>query len=199
MPAARRALVIHADPDPASYTTTLCHRTVGGLAGAGWQVDVADLHADRFTPAMTTAEHRAYHGPQPILDPLVGRYAELVRDASAMVFVFPTSPCGLPPMLKGWLERVLLPGVAFRFDADGRVRPALTGLRRLLGVTTYRWGRARTAALGDPGRRVILRAVRLNAPWRCRTGWLGLHDADRAAGDALATFAARVETRMATL
>ena len=40
-------------------------------------------------------------------------------------------------MLRGWLERVLVPGVAFTFDEQGKVRPALSNVRRIVGVSTY--------------------------------------------------------------
>ncbi len=54
--------------------------------------------------------------PAPICSEQVRRYAELVTNAEALIFVYPTWWWGLPAMLKGWLERVLVPGVAFVID-----------------------------------------------------------------------------------
>ena len=43
-----------------------------------------------------------------------------------LVFVYPTWWSGLPAILKGWLERVMVPGVGFVFDEQtGKVRPGL--------------------------------------------------------------------------
>ena len=75
---------------------------------------------------MSLAERRAYHSDQPLVDPVTVAHADLVRRAEVLVFVYPTWWSGPPAILKGWLKRVLVPGVAFRFDGAGKVRPALT-------------------------------------------------------------------------
>jgi NAD(P)H dehydrogenase (quinone) len=198
-PTRRRALVVHAHPDPASYSAALRDRAVMGLTRGGWHVDVADLYAEGFVPAMTPAERRAYDGPHPVLDDHVARQAELVTAAQALVFVYPTWWWGLPAVLKGWLERVLVPGVGFRFDDRGRVRPGLTRVRRLVGITTYGSTRLRSAVFNDAGRRTLLRTARLNTSWRCRSTWLGLYGMDRAGPAERLAFAQRVESTLAGL
>ena len=75
-----------------------------------------DLYAVGFAAAMSPEERHAYHGDEPIIDPLVAEHAALVLRADALVFVYPTWWSGLPAILKGWLERVMVPGVGFRFD-----------------------------------------------------------------------------------
>ena len=51
-----------------------------------------------------------------------------------MVFVYPTWWSGLPAILKGWLDRVMVPGVGFRFDEQGKVKPGLHQVRRIVGL-----------------------------------------------------------------
>ena len=46
---------------------------------AGHEVTTLDLYAIGFTPAMTAAEHRAYHGDHPLIDPMTAAHAELER------------------------------------------------------------------------------------------------------------------------
>ena len=54
------------------------------------------------------------------------------------MFVYPTWWSGLPAVLKGWLERVMVPGVGFTFDAQsGKVQPGLRHVRRIVGISTY--------------------------------------------------------------
>jgi NAD(P)H dehydrogenase (quinone) len=195
----RRALVVHAHPDPASYSATLRDKAVVGLIRGGWHVNVTDLYAEGFAPAMSPAERGAYHGPDPVIDAHVARQAELVTAARALVFVYPTWWWGLPAVLEGWLERVLVPGVGFRFDARGRVRPGLTQVRRLVGISTYGSTHLRTAVFNDAGRRTLLRAVRLNTSWRCRSTWLGLYGMDRIDAEQRTAFAQRVESTLAGL
>ena len=56
---------------------------------------------------------------------------------AALVFVYPTVTGGLPATLKGWLERVLVTGVAFELDAKtNKIKPAMRQVRRIGVVTT---------------------------------------------------------------
>jgi putative NADPH-quinone reductase len=104
-------------------------------------------------------------------------------------------------VLKGWLERVLVPGVAFVLDEQtNRVRPGLGQLRWLIGISTYGSSRRYTWVFGDTGRRVITRGVRLLAPRRGRrTKWIPLYGVDASRPAARAAFVTRVERAMAGL
>jgi NAD(P)H-dependent FMN reductase len=64
----------------------------------------------------------------------VREYVERLRQAEGVIFVFPTWWYGMPAILKGYLDRVWLPGVAFEFGPQA-IRPLLTNMR-LLGVVT---------------------------------------------------------------
>jgi putative NADPH-quinone reductase len=130
----------------------------------------------------------------------VARHAELLLEAEALVFVYPTWWSGLPAILKGWLERVVVPGVGFRFDErSGKVRPALTGVRHLVGVSTYGSPAPYVRAVNDNGRRTITRALRMSCGRRTRTTWLPLYAVDAGTPDQRADFAARVERTLADL
>lgn len=194
-----RALVAVANPNPASYGHALAEAAAGGLRTAGHHVDVIDLYASGFRAAMSAAERVAYETPDPIVDPQVAEHADLVRQAEILVFVYPTWWSGLPAILKGWLERVMVPGVGFRFDANGKVRPGLTHVRRIVGVSTYGSPRTYVAAINDNGRRTITRTLRLSCRWRVRTTWLGLYRMDARTDAERAAFLTRVEQRMARL
>jgi putative NADPH-quinone reductase len=194
------AAVVIAHPRRDSFCHALSARTISGLRAAGHSVEALDLYADGFGAAMTPAEREAYHGEQPVLDPLVRRYADVVQRAGALVFVYPTWWSGLPAVLHGFLERVLVPGVAFRFDdRTGKVRPALGHVRHIVGVSTYGspWWAVRLAT--DDGRRTLTRALRMSSGWRTRTTWLALYRMDTLPDIARRDFAAAVERRMADL
>ncbi len=174
-----RALVVHAHPDPTSFNQALVAAAVDGLRRAGHEVTTIDLYAEGFRAAMTCEERLAYHGEQPVLDAQVARHAELVRSAEILVFVYPTWWSGLPAILKGWLDRTLVPGVAFVLDPrTHRVRPGLGHVRHLVGVSTYGSSWRYVKAINDNGRRTLLRALRMSCGWRTRTRWLGLYAID---------------------
>lgn len=165
----QRALVVVAARD--ELHRSLAAEAIDALSGS-YDVVALDLIAEGFVPAMSGAERRAYHSERPIVDEEVARHAELVQRASVLVFVFPTGWWSPPPVLKAWLERVLVPGVAFTFDDRHKVRPNLHHVQAIVGVTTYgqprpvrRWG-------GDGARHMLLRALRLNVPHRARRVWI---------------------------
>ena len=109
--------------------------------------------------------------------------------------VFPVWNFGYPAMLKGFLDRVFLPGVSFRLE-DGRVKPNLTHIRRLAAVTTYGGTRIRAMLCGDPPRKCVTRAV-----WHvCRPKslkYLALYDMNRADDAARVRFLDRVGAELA--
>jgi putative NADPH-quinone reductase len=172
-------LVVHAHPDPASFNHTLFETAVTALRAGGHTVETIDLYAEGFSAVMTAAERKAYHSPAPILDPQVARHAQLVRWANALVFVYPTWWAGLPAILKGWLDRVLVAGVAFDFHPrTHKVRPALRNARLILGISTYGSPRWFGFAMADAGRRTLLRALWLCCPRRTRRRWIAMHGID---------------------
>ncbi|MGR3434315.1 MAG: NAD(P)H-dependent oxidoreductase, partial [Shimia sp.] len=61
-------------------------------------------------------------------------------------------------ILKGWFDRVMLPGVSFRLE-DGTLVPCLDNVKKLAAVTTYGATRWRAMLMGDPPRRIVTRAV----------------------------------------
>lgn len=194
------AAVVVAHPSADSYCRALAARAVAGLRAAGHDVVVLDLYDEGFRVAMTAEERHAYHGDEPIVDPMVARHADVVTRAEALVFVYPTWWSGLPAILKGWLERVLVPGVGFRFDErSGKVRPGLGQVRRIVGISSYGSPRSYVRLINDNGRRTLTRALRLSCGVRVRTRWLAMYAIDTSTASAREEFAARVEREMAAL
>jgi NAD(P)H dehydrogenase (quinone) len=196
-----RVLVIHCHPDPKSFNRVLCDTAIASLTSAGHTVKLIDLYADGFDARLSAAERAVYETPDPILDPLVRKYADLVLATEVIVFVYPTWWWGMPAMLKGWLERVMVTGVSFTLNpATGKVKPNLNQIIRVVGITTY--GSPRWAMFGfnDAGRRLVTRCVRLLANrLRCRSKWLGLYNFDKCTNDDRVAFIERVRVEMAAL
>lgn len=130
------ALIVVAHPSTNSYCHALASRAEAGLLAAGHEVVVLDLYEQGVRVAMTAEESDAYHGDSPIIDPVIAEHAALVQRAEALVFVYPTWWSGLPAILKGWLDRVMAPGVGFVLDErTSKVRPGLGQMRRLIAMS----------------------------------------------------------------
>lgn len=171
-----RALVTWAHPHPDGFSRAVKDTAVAALRRAGHTVEVIDLHAEGFQPVTRDDEGRARQAEKPGVDDCTRRYAQSVRRADMLVFVYPSWWFGLPAMLKGFLERVLVPGVAFSVDPMlHRVRGELGHVRHLVGITTHDASRRRVTLLGDAGRRTILRTLRLVCGTSCRSTWLAMY------------------------
>jgi NAD(P)H dehydrogenase (quinone) len=191
--------VVIAHPNSDSFSHAIAERACAGLRRAGHEVHVLDLYAVGFRAAMSLEDHTAYHGDHPAIDPMVADHGALISSANALVFVYPTWWSSLPAMLKGWLERVMVPGVAFVFNANGKVRPGLTNVRHIVGISTYGSPRSYVRFINDNGRRTLTRALRLNTGLRTRTTWLGLYAIDSATPEQRTAFLDRVERKMQSL
>jgi NAD(P)H dehydrogenase (quinone) len=154
-----RVLYLYCHPVPESYHGALRAVVLAGLARAGHEVDLCDLYAEGFDPVLGAAERRGYHDLAGNRKGLEG-YVDRLQRAEALVVQFPTWCYGPPAMLKGFLDRLFLPGVAFDLSDPADVRPLLRGIRRLTGIVTY--GRPRLAAwyMGDPPRKLVTRYLR---------------------------------------
>lgn len=194
-----RVVVVVAHPDPSSFNHAIAATATTSLLSVGHDVTLLDLYAEGFRAAMSPAERLAYHGERPILDPMVERHADIVKEAEALVFIYPTWWSTMPAILKGWLERVMVPGVGFVFDDHHHVRRGLTGVRRIVGISTYgaRW--VYVKAIHDNGRRVLLRALRLNTATFTHRSWLGLYEMNTRTPEQRVAFLKQVERKMRAL
>ena len=195
-----KVLLVLAHPCRDSYTHACAAAATRGLSRGGHTVDTIDLYADEFRAHMSSAEHKAYESEHPIRDAMVDDHATRLLAADAVVFVYPTWWSGLPAMLKGWLERVMVPGVGFILDSRTRkVRPGLRNIRRIVGISTYGSPWSYVKVMNDNGRRIVTRAFRLSCGWRTPTTWLALYAIDTADEDRRRKHLDRIETRLAAL
>jgi NAD(P)H dehydrogenase (quinone) len=200
-PAVNRPLVVIAAPPGDEYSTALAQAVLRGLSTNGRTVASIDLYTEGFRAAMSREERLAYETTEPILDPVVERYANMLRGADALVFVYPSWGCAQPAILKGWVERVLVPGVGFSIDpTTNRVVGGLGHIKRLVGVTTYPETHAQVLVIGDAGRRLTTRCLRMMSPRIGRSArWFSLYGRGAAEDAAAVAFLGRVEASMRTL
>src|ERR1700678_2995190 len=104
-----RILYVYCHPLPESFHAAIRTTALAALAQSGHDVDLLDLYAEQFNPVLSEDGRRHYHD---ISRNQVGleSYVARLRSAEALVFQFPTWCFGVPAMLKGFFDRLIMPG-----------------------------------------------------------------------------------------
>ncbi len=183
-----------AHPRAGSYCHAVADRISDALVDLGHEVRAHDLYAERFDPLVPAYEAQTTGSTVEAVvaqeeDPLIALHREELRRADALVAVHPNW-WGMPPaILTGWIDRIIVPGVAYRLaEATGHPEP-LAPIADLFVINTSDttdererdlygdplasiWGRCVAPYLGGPRvTRKVLRPVTDATPEQ-RATWL---------------------------
>ncbi len=190
-----RILVLYAHPVETSFVAGLHRTAVAALRRNGHEVDDCDLNAEGFDPVLSRQDRLDYHDVARNAG-RVAPYIERLKAAEALLFIYPVWNFGFPAILKGYLDRVWLPGVAFEIDARGNLDLTLRHVRRLGAVCTYGGQRWRAMLMGDPPRRSITRMIRAHVAVGARCDYLACYDMNHTTEPQRAAFLREVEQRL---
>ena len=193
-----RVLYIYCHPLPESFHAAIRAKALAALADAGHQVDLLDLYAEKFDPVLSEEGRRHYHDPSRNRTGLEDYIARLTS-AEALIVQFPTWCFGPPAMLKGFFDRMIMPGVAFDISDPAHVKPMLRNIKSIAGIVTY--GRPRYMALwmSDPPRKFVTRYVRWFTGGNARADYHALYHLNVATDTQRAGFIAKVARAMRAL
>src|SRR5271163_4296172 len=82
-------------------------------------------------------DHEGEHASRWAAVSSIAGYADRLLAAEALVLIYPVWNEGFPAILKGFFDRVFIPGVSFTIGPDGAPVPNLQKLRKLAAVCTY--------------------------------------------------------------
>jgi NAD(P)H dehydrogenase (quinone) len=190
-----RVLVIYCHPRPDSFGAALRDAVTDALTASGHAVELRDLYAEEFDPVLSAEQRDAYFDEARNLVGIEDHVAAL-RRTEGLVLVYPTWWFGMPAMLKGWFDRVWLPGVAFRLGGPKALRPLLIDIRWIGVVTTYGSPWWLLWWVGWPDRRVVRRGLRPLCAPGCRIQWIGLTRMDVDSPARRRRFLTRVKRRL---
>jgi NAD(P)H dehydrogenase (quinone) len=189
-----RVLLLFSHPVESSYGAALHKETREALIRAGHEVDDCDLYAEGFDPVLSRHDRLVYHD-YPENTKLVDRYCERLKAAEGLVIVTPVWNFGFPAMLKGYFDRVWLPGVSFAL-VDGKVESRLRHIRKMAAVLTYGATPFRAFVAGNPPKKIVKRVLRAQInPWEPVT-FLAHYDMNNATPETLNAFLTKVRTKM---
>jgi NAD(P)H dehydrogenase (quinone) len=108
--------VILGHPSSESFNHAIADAVVSTLKDNGHHVLFHDLYAEHFDPALPASEIPKSAGT----DPLVKKHCDELAQADGIVIIHPNWWGQPPAILKGWIDRVIRPGVAYEFlEGDG--------------------------------------------------------------------------------
>jgi NAD(P)H dehydrogenase (quinone) len=193
-----RILYIYCHPLPESFHAAIKTRALAALAAAGHEVDLLDLYAEKFDPVLSEDARRHYHDTSRNQTGLE-RYVARLTSAEALVLQFPTWCFGLPAMLKGFLDRMVMPGVAFDLSDPAHAKPLLRNIKHIVGIVTY--GRPRYMAMwmSDPPRKIVKRYVRWFTGGKARADYHALYHMNIASEAQRTAFMNRIDRALRRL
>lgn len=150
-------LIIHAHPEPQSFTSSMLKTAVAELTHAGHEVVVSDLYAMDWNPVASAADFGTRKNPDYLVYAMEQRHSyeagsiapdiaaevEKLKKADLVIFNFPVYWFSVPAMLKGWIDRVLISGVCYgglRFYDQGGLKGKKAALSFTLGGRDHMFG-----------------------------------------------------------
>lgn len=130
------ALIVFCHPLTDSFCARIATTVRETVEGAGCSVVFHDLYREGFDPVLSEEEYRRKFS----LDLPVQRYMDEVTEADLLVFIHPDWWGQMPAVLKGWVDRVFRPGIAYEYLGEEFLRkelkPLLSGKRGAVFCTT---------------------------------------------------------------
>ncbi|WP_248925255.1 NAD(P)H-dependent oxidoreductase [Paenibacillus hamazuiensis] len=108
-----KILVIIGHPDPESYCSALARAYIEGASSRTDRVRAIDLSQIAFDPNLKYGYRKRTE-----LEEELQKAQESILWADHLVFVYPTWWGTMPAVLKGFFDRVFLPGFAYKYRED---------------------------------------------------------------------------------
>ena len=137
-----KTLIIYNHPHEGSFCSAIRDAVQSGLDTAGHSYKLINLDEDKFDPVMHEKDLKAFvqggrlgeAGTEGV-DPLVMSYVEKMRWAERIVMIFPIWWMTMPAMMKGFVDKVIFPGMVYKMDGS-RLVSMLSGLKQVTIITT---------------------------------------------------------------
>lgn len=133
----KKVLVINGHPDQESFNYGLADAYLQGLATKSVHVDQINIANLQFNPNLAFGYRKISVLESDLLDAI-----EKIKAADHLVWIFPMWWYGLPALMKGFIDRIFLPGTFFKYQ-KGKLFPRqlLKGktARLIITADTVRW------------------------------------------------------------
>ena len=145
-----KVLVVLGHPQVGSFCHALAEVVVGALRSNGHAAIYRDLYRESFAPLLPPEE--VPKGAA--LDSTLQAYCDELVSAEGIVVVHPNWWGQSPAILKGWVDRVMRPGVAYEFREGDRGEGVPIGLLKAQAALVFNTSNTsperEQAVFGDP-------------------------------------------------
>lgn len=137
-----KTLIIYNHPHEGSFCSAVRDAVLSGLDVGGHEYKVINLDKDGFDPVMREKDLKAFveggrngdNWPDGV-DPLVRSYVQKMKWSERIVMIFPIWWMTTPAMMKGFIDKVIFPGMVYRMEG-GKLVSLLSRLKQVVIITT---------------------------------------------------------------
>ncbi len=145
-----KIVVILGHPQKGSFNHAIAEMAVDTLRSAGHEIIYHDLYEEGFEPVVTSEE--IPKGAR--LDAVIEKHCRHIADADGIIIVHPNWWGTPPAIMKGWIDRVIRPGVAYSFLENDKGEGVPLGLLKAKAAIVFNTSNTENSreinVFGDP-------------------------------------------------
>lgn len=126
-------LILVANPNKDSFNHAIYNKSIERIKANGHTIMAHDLHAENFDPIITH-----YEIPKSgKLDAIIQKHCDELIAADGIIIIHPNWWGQPPAILKGWVDRVMRPGLAYEFIGDDTGEGVPVGLLKAKSALVF--------------------------------------------------------------
>lgn len=145
-----KIVVILGHPQKGSFNHAIAEMAVDTLRSEGHEIIYHDLYEEGFEPVVTSEE--IPKGAR--LDAVIEKHCRHIADADGIIIVHPNWWGTPPAIMKGWIDRVIRPGVAYTFLENDKGEGVPLGLLKAKAAIVFNTSNTENSreinVFGDP-------------------------------------------------
>ncbi len=131
-----KTVIVYDHPYEGSFCNAIKERIVKNELAKGNEVEVIDLHQDKFNPVMTGEDLLSFI-KHDMIDTQAISYVQKIKEADHLVMIFPIWWELMPAMTKGFIDKIIFPGATYNYTKSGYgMETLLTNLKSVTVVST---------------------------------------------------------------
>ncbi len=130
-----KTVIVFNHPYERSFCNAILNSVSCGLKKGNHEVDVIHLDKEGFNPVMSTEDLKGFKENRAV-DPKVLEYKRRIETADHLIFIFPIWWELMPAMTKGFIDKVIFPGVAYNYTEKGFMKKNFLKLSGITLITT---------------------------------------------------------------